>query len=106
MAEQDRLQDERRRLDDGAPPRDLSEYSTWRDETDNEILEAMSIYGDYLMGQTNGMSDALSLPALVAAFDIEGVEADERSGLGRMIIGIHWALCGVLEARRKRAKHG
>jgi hypothetical protein len=81
----------------GAEPRDISEYSAWRMETDAIVLEGFWMYGTYLNGQTNGMSDALSLPSVVAAFDLEGVPQEERPEKTWVLLRIH---SDVLEATK------
>lgn len=83
------MRDEDGRLDDGQQPRDLSEYGSWRKTADFCILEALDIYGSYLAGQSNGMSDSLDLGAIVAAFDIEDVPALDRPQLAQHMLLIH-----------------
>jgi hypothetical protein len=61
----------------------------------------MNFYASYLCGQLSGMSDALSLPAVVAACDIEEVPREKRPLLTRMLIRIH---AGVMEIQRREAR--
>lgn len=101
IGEQKIQQEERRLLDMGAPPRDLSSVEAWRDGVDECVLQAMSFYSFYLSGQTSGMSDALSLPAVVAACDIERVPRRKRPTLTRMLLTIHSGVMQMAEIERK-----
>lgn len=84
---------------DGAPGRDLSGLMAWRDTADPENLELIAVYSSYLYGQHAGMTDALSLPAVIAAMDILRVEQEERPELARRLIVLHG-----LVRERERAK--
>ena len=66
MTEQEVMSDEENRITQGAPPRDMSDYTEWRDDTDPCVLSDLNFYGTYLAGQTNGMSTSLPLPSVVA----------------------------------------
>lgn len=74
---------------DGAPGRDLSGFTAWRETSDLENLELIGMYASYLYGQHAGMTDALSLPAVIAAMDILRVEQEERPELARRLILLH-----------------
>ena len=106
MGEQEVGADEETRLACGAEPRDLSEYSSWRDDTDLCVLEALDMYGTYLIGQTNGLSDALALSSVVAVFDIEGVASDERPELTRRLLLIHSYVTEIAHKRQRKAARG
>jgi len=106
IAEQETFQDEAKRIDAGADPRDLSERSQWRETTDVEIQEALEMYGTFLAGQTNGMNDALSLPAVAIALDLEEIPREDRSELTRRLFLIHTRALEIAEARHRKAKHG
>ena len=100
------LSDESSRIEAGAPERDMSSYSEWRESADSCIHDALRLYGTYLVGQTAGFSDALNLAAVVAAFDLEEIPADERPELARRMLMIHGAAMEVAKARQRKAKHG
>jgi hypothetical protein len=69
-------------------------------------MVALDIYGSYLAGQTSGFSDALSLPAVVAAFAIEGIPRGERPDLARRLVLIHAVVMERARAREKTARRG
>lgn len=74
----------------GAPPRDLSMYSAWRDTADPANLDLISLYCRYgLPGQTNGLSTALSLAAVKDALDIEGVPREDWPEMTERLIRLH-----------------
>ena len=87
--EQKMLEAEERQLEAGAEPRDLSEHSEWRKTVDQCVLDALTLYGTYLIGQSAGMSDALSLGAIVTACDIEGIPQESRPEFARHVLMIH-----------------
>lgn len=89
--EQDVLEEESRRLRAGAEERDLSVYSSWRAGADPRVLEAIGIYARYLMGQHAGMTDALSLTAVVACFELESIPRPDRPELAGRILTVHQA---------------
>lgn len=96
------MRDEETRISHGAPARPgVETYSAWREELPDRLLSAFDFYASYLAGQTNGMSDALSLPAVVAACEIDGVPMDDRPKLTRLCIVIHGEYMTEL-ARRER----
>lgn len=49
----------------------------------------LDFYGRLLIGQYAGMTQALCLTALVAAFDLEGVRQEVRAQLAARLITIH-----------------
>lgn len=73
----------------GAPPRDLSSYSAWREEADRENLELLETYGTLLIGQHAGMTNALSLDAVLAAMWLEGVPRAEWRDRARRLVLVH-----------------
>jgi hypothetical protein len=83
------LRQEALHVADGAPPRDLSEYTDWRFDAHPDNLRAIGIYSDLLVGQFAGMTEALSLEAVRAAMDILGVDRRERPALARRLIRLH-----------------
>ncbi len=98
------LEDEQARTDAGAEPRDIaSVYGKWREETDAYVIETLAFYGTYLTGQTNGMSDALSLPAVLAAFDIAGVPQEDRLDATEYLLLIHSRVMDEVRMREKMA---
>lgn len=101
MAEQEIMRDEAGRIAAGADPRDTSSYSSWRETTDGSILEALDLYGSYLIGQANGMSDALSLQAIEVALRFAGIPRADRADLALRCIQIH---SGVMEIARLRER--
>jgi len=104
--EQKFWRDEEGRQAMGAEPRDTSEVTAWRKSTDEVVLEALDLYGSRLIGQTNGFSDALSLPALVAALDLEGVEQKDRPEMADMILRIHTRAMEIWKVEQESRKHG
>ena len=61
----------------GAPARDLSSWSEWRQEADPRDLWLLELYGTLLVGQHAGMTEALSLTAVVAALELHEVPREE-----------------------------
>ena len=80
---------EEQRMDAGQEPRDLSEYSAWRKTTDACILADIELYGSLLSGQTNGFSEALSIPAVRAAMDLAQVPEDDWFDVSQRLVQIH-----------------
>lgn len=106
MTEQEVLSDEENRIIHGAQPRDMSIYTDWRADTDHCVLSDLNFYGTYLSGQTNGMSDSLPLPSVVAALEIEGVERHEWPERTARLLRIHGNIVGIAEQRQRLAKRG
>lgn len=98
--------DEEGRVAAGAPERDLSAYSEWRERTDLTVQEAMEMYGAHLVGQTAGMSDALSLTAVMAAFELEDIERDRRPGMVWMLNRIHTHVRDIVALRNRKVGRG
>lgn len=103
MGESDVVTQELEWRADGAQPRDLSSYTGWRDEIDASVLYALEFYVFYLVGQTNGMNDALSITAANAAFEIDNVQHSERHILFEQVRTIHHEFMKVQRRKRKRA---
>jgi len=82
-------QQEMQRIADGAPPRNLERYERWRKKAHPENVALFGWYGTYMAGQYNGQSMALSLPALVAAFELDGVERKFSPHLSRRLLFLH-----------------
>jgi len=104
MAEQEIRSDEASRVANGADPRDISVYSTWRDTTDSHVQKCLSFYAEYLSGQTSGMTDALSLPSVLAACELEGVDTEARPEMTHRMFLIHREVMDIVRSREK-AKH-
>jgi len=85
---------------DGAPPRDLSAYSAWRDEVDPANLGLITTYGSFLAGQFAGMGDALSLPAVQSTMEILNVEREERPEMARRLVLLHGLVRDAQKARQ------
>jgi hypothetical protein len=74
----------------GAPPRDLSSYSGWRETADLANLDLISFYLRYgLAGQTNGFSSALSLGAVKDALEIEGAARADWPEITERLVHLH-----------------
>jgi len=73
----------------GAPARDLSAFSQWREKADAENLELLEMYGSLLIGQFAGMGTALNLDAVVAAFRIEGTPRSAWPVMSRRLVMLH-----------------
>lgn len=101
----DALRAEMNQRAEGAPARDLSGFTAWRDTTDPENLELIGMYASYLYGQHAGMTDALSLPAVIAAMDILSIERDDRPELARRLIVLH-GLVRERERAKEKEKRG
>ena len=94
------LAEEDKRIAHGAAPRPgIVQYSAWRERTDEVIQVVFAFYGTYLVGQTNGMSDALSLPALVAAMDLDSVAKELRPRLAQLCLTVHAELMAIHRTR-------
>lgn len=48
-------------------------YTKWRDEARRQNVDLIDFYGRFLIGQHAGMTEALALPSVVAAFRISCV---------------------------------
>lgn len=79
----------------------IEQVSAWREGTDACVLEALEIYGRFLFGQSNGISDALPLSAIESCFNIIGIDADDRADLAERILQVHGI---AVEFRRKRER--
>lgn len=53
------------------------------------------------MGQTNGLSDALSLPAVLAALEIEAIDPNERPELTRRLFRVHTRVSEIHATRQR-----
>jgi len=98
------LENEAAREQIGAPIRDISQYSDWRDDAPDQVVSTINLYASYLIGQTNGMSDALSLPAVCKAFEIEGIPKDEWPNLTQDLLLVHRETMTLTEKRQKMRK--
>lgn len=72
-------------------------------DCDIEIQDALEIYGSFLIGQTNGMNDALSLPAVAAALELTGTPLPERPEVARRLLLVHADCLAVMKIERGRA---
>jgi len=104
MAEQEQYEREEQMQESGMEPRDLSAYSEWRQTADRCVISALSFYGTYLSGQTNGLTDGLSLQSVLAAFEIDGTEADDRPELTRRCMMIHSEAMSIVRFRERSSK--
>lgn len=89
---------EANRAIEGAPPRDVSSYSEWRNSADPENLDLLSLYGRFLVGQYAGMTEMLALPSVVAALEINGVPRDQWPTTAERLLCLH----GLFEKNRPR----
>jgi hypothetical protein len=112
MSEQERYRDEDERISAGATPRDpealAEECSRWRETTDRCVLEALDMYGTYLIGQGTGMdcSGPLSLPAVDFVLRMESVPADEQRDVTQRLQLVHATYMAVMRSRKRRPGHG
>lgn len=88
----------------GAPAGDISEYSAWREEVDEEVQTSLGFYGAYLNGQMSGFSEALDLSAVLAALQIDDVPKDDWPALTRRCLLIHGEMMKI--ARREAKRNG
>lgn len=86
---------------DGAPARDLSSYSAWREDADPDNLALLDFYGRYLIGQFVPMSDALSLDAVRAALDIDQIPREQWPEHTRRVLILHRAFVECLPKEKK-----
>lgn len=98
------LRQEQEWIAGGAPPRDTSVATAWREDAEPENLELIGIYGSLLRGQHAGMTDALNLPAVVAAMDLLDVETSERGYLARRLIYLHGLVREIERAKEKESR--
>jgi hypothetical protein len=84
---------------------DDASLTGWREEIDPENADLLGMYGSLLYGQHAGMTDALSLPAVIAAMDILDTPKDERPALARRLIFLH-GLVRERERAREKESHG
>ena len=68
------------------------------------MLDALGLYGIYLQGQAAGMSDALSLPSIVAAFQIEGIARHRWADMTQLILRAHARAMRIHKIKRKGKK--
>jgi len=94
---------ERKRLADGAPPRDLSLYSDWRRTARSENLELLRIYGARLIGQVVGMGEALDILKIDKALEYEEIPDTERPDLAQRLSLLHSI---AMERAKIEAAHG
>lgn len=66
-----------------------------------ENLTLLDFYVSYLIGQYAGMGEALSLDAVRAALDIEGIPRDEWAGMTRRVLIFHRAVVAALPKKEK-----
>jgi len=97
------LAQERKRMADGAPPRELNMYSSWRDTARSENLELLRIYGSRLIGQTVGMSEALDILKIDKALEYEEIPDTERPDLALRLSLLHSI---AMERAKIEASHG
>jgi len=94
------LDTEARLIAEGAPPRDLSEYSAWRREADPANLYLLSVYSSFLVGQYAGMGDALNIDAIQSVLDLVGVDHDDRIEATRRLVTLHRLVRDQQELRK------
>lgn len=63
--------------------------SLWRESAGPGNLRLLDFYGAYLVGQYAGMGDALSLDAVRAALDIEGVAREDWPDMTERLLCLH-----------------
>lgn len=96
------LSDEEHRIEGGAQARDMAPLSTWRETTDDRVLHALDLYGSLLIGQTNGMNDSLSLPALESALRLDAVPEDARREVASRLLMVHQRAVEVYKMRHRK----
>lgn len=89
----------------GAEPRDLSRYSEWREQVDEIAERMLDLYGTYLVGQTSGLSEALSLEAVVAMLRIEAFPERQWPAATQLLLIAHAEIMGLVKARARGKKH-
>ena len=79
---------------------DVEQFSAWRETARPDNLWLLDFYGRYLVGQYAGMGQALSLDAVRAALDIEGIDRRAWPDItGRLMI-LHAAYVDALPKDR------
>lgn len=89
----------------GMPPRDIASYSAWRDTAPACVLDALNIYGTYLINQSNGMSDALDLTAVVAAMELEDMPKEDRPDMAILLLLIHARCREIVHKKTRKVGH-
>lgn len=67
----------------------LAAASEWRELADPDNVALIDFYGRYLVGQYAGMGKGLSLDAVRAALDIDGVAREEWPAMTTRLLGLH-----------------
>lgn len=80
-------------------PGDAAYYTEWRKETCPENLALLEFYGRYLIGQYQGMGEGLSLPSLVAAFEIGRVPRRRWESMTDRLLYLHGV---VVECQKEK----
>jgi hypothetical protein len=77
-------------------PAEVEQFSAWRAtaRADNQWL--LDFYGRYLVGQYAGMGQALSLDAVRAACDIEGIDRRAWPDIAGRLMILHAAYVDAL----------
>lgn len=100
MGEQKALRQEANWLLDGAPPRDLRELSRWRAVAMPENVALLDMYGELLVNQYAGFTDALNLEAARAAMDICMIPREEWRDTARRLIIIHTRVVATIPKKK------
>ena len=96
------LRDEQSRRDQGMPERDMSQWSQWRDGTDEVILDTLSLYGRYPL--TDGFSGSVQVMAFDKVCDYEDIQKDDRADLLSRIVQVNAIYMDILKARSERER--
>ena len=95
------LENEANQTRAGAPYRDISFYSKWRDDAPEEVIDCINLYSTYLVGQTAGMGDALCLNAIKIALEVDEVPRFEWAETIHRVNHIHGETMRVMKRKQK-----
>ena len=70
------------------------------------MLWAFDFYGEYLVGQMSGMSEALDLGSVKAALEIDDVPRERWEEDTKRLVMVHNEVMKVVRRRAKRRKNG
>ncbi len=85
----------------GNPPRDLSQYSEWRDEVYGVVERSLEFYSLYLSGQMSGFSEALDLSSVKVALEIEDIPREDWPAETQRVLLIHSELMQHLQKAKR-----
>lgn len=95
------LQAEQGRVDAGAAPRDMGDYSGWRDRAPAGLVGLMDLYLAFLAGQFSPESRVLRIEAAVTCLRMMGYRERDVPDAVLTLNAIHLGFVEDQEGRRK-----